>query len=310
MARPEMNRDSHHEDPETHTDRIESALSRRRFLLALSGLTVPLLTGCGYGLTEREPAGLTVGLCDALAKGTASECVGDHARREYAGLADAVRSETGLDLRFRRFKLDQQLAAAVRDGQLDAVICKTWTALRSAATAGRRFQRLADIPAASGSKLLRGAFIVRPDSSLKTLADISGKTFAVGSDSQYESSFQARATLTRAGVQPAENVTIESCLNVAALVWQRKADVGVVSHYCVDHSGLQLVGDPDAFRLIGRTAGVPFITFAVSEDVPPRTRARLSACLLKLTGRNVPEDLDTPGLIAPVPWMPRELAQS
>lgn len=286
---------------------INSLFSRRQFMTTLTGLSLPLITGCGLAAGSTDKSSLVVGLCDALCKQTASECVGEYAQREYAGLGAFVKSQTGIELRFRHFKFDQQLVEAAGAGKVDALISKTWTALRASRAGACRFERLADIPGPTGASLLRGVFVARADSSLKTVSDIDGRSFALGSEVHYESSFEARRALAQAGVKPAESVALHSCLNVAALVWERQVDAGVVSDYCVGHSGLQLVGDAEAFRVLGRTPGVPFVTFAVRETVPRSVRRRLETCLLELSGTSVPEDLHTTGLITPIRWMPEEL---
>ncbi len=282
-------------------------LSRREFMAALSGLALPLIVGCGSESSTAERSTLVVGLCDALAKPTASECVGEYAQREYAGLAACVKSETGIGLRFRNFRFDELLIEAARAGEVEALIAKTWTVLRASRAAPGRFQRLADIPGPTGAHLLRGAFIVRADSPLDTLNDLHQKSIALGSNLNYESSFQARKVLAQLGVSPGESIALDSCLSAAALVWEKTVDVAVVSDYCADHSALQLVGDAKAFRLLARTPGIPFVTFAVSETAPHTLRSRLAQCLLKLSGSEVPEDLHTTGLIAPIMWKPEEL---
>ncbi len=276
-------------------------LTRRDFVVAAAGIAA---AGAGVPLlSRRRSSDLTVGLCDALARPTASACVGDDATREYDGLAESVRAATGIRLRFRAYPLDELLVRAARAGEVDAVVCKTWTAIRAAAG----LERLADVPGPTGARLLRGIFIARKDSAVRTLADIAGRRFALTTGEAYETSHQARRALAAAGVAPGETVTQAACLNVAAMVWERQADAGVVSDYCVGHSGLQLTGDPGAFRVIGRTDGVPFVTFAVGPVVPPGDRRRLRAHLLSLTAGRTPEDLDTTGLIAPIAWHPEEL---
>ena len=278
-------------------------LTRRRFIIGAAGVAA---AGAGLHVAGLGSDELTVGLCDALARATASACVGDYASREYDGLAESVRAATGIRLRFRAYPLDDLLIRAARGGQVDAVVCKTGTALR----AGAGLERLADVAGPTGSRLLRGIFIARKDTGIHTLADVQGRRFALTAGEAYESSHQARHALTALGVLPGETVTQAACLNVAAMVWERQADAGVVSDYCVDHSGLQLTGDPDAFRVIGRTQGVPFVTFAVGRAVPAGVRERLRGHLLSLTGGRVPEDLSTTGLIAPVAWQPPELRQA
>jgi hypothetical protein len=132
----------------------------------------------------------------------------------------------------------------------------------------------------------------------------------MGSGLQYESSFDARRSLNDLGVAPGQMVVRDSCLNVAALVWEGSVEAGVVSDYCVDHSGLQLVDDPDAFRVLGTTAGIPFITFAVADSVASGVRAELAGSLQRMTVGRVPADLHSPGLIAAIPWSPPELEHS
>jgi len=290
--------------------RERPALSRRAFLIGLSGLAVPAVAGWGVLRSRRGSPTLTVGVCDALAKRTASECMGPYAERGYEGLAATVERATGIKMLLRYYPFDDLLVGAAQSGQLDVVLCKTWTALRAARAAGQRFQRLADVPSPTGARVLRGVFIARKDGPVGNLEDIDGRPFAMGSDAQYESSFQARRALARAGVTPGDTVVFDSCLSVAALVWEGSVDAGVVSDYCVDHSGLQLVDDPGAFRVLARTTGVPFVTLAVAESVPGRVRAKLSSCLRGLSGSRVPRDLHTAGLIAPIPWSPEELETS
>jgi len=285
-------------------------LSRRAFLIGLSGLAVPVVAGLGIVRLRRATPTLTVGVCDALAKRTASACVGPYAERGYEGLAAAVERDTGIRLVLRYYPFDSLLIDAARAGRVDAVFAKTWTVLRAARRSGQAFVRLADLPSPTGSRLLKGVFIARKDFPLYDLQDIDGRSFAIGSEAQYESSFGARRALAQVGATPADTVVLDSCLQVAALVWEGSVDAGVVSDYCVDHSGLQLVDDPEAFRVLGQTAGVPFVTFAVAESVNRRVRARLAECLSRLTGGRVPGDLHSPGLIAPIAWSPEELERT
>ena len=140
-------------------------LSRRAFLIGLSGLAVPVVAGLGIvGLrrTTLTPT-LTVGVCDALAKRTASACVGPYAERGYEGLAAAVERDTGIRLVLRYYPFDGLLIDAARAGRVDAVFAKTWTVLRAARRSGRAFVRLAygfDIQAmatAQDKDVVRGA---------------------------------------------------------------------------------------------------------------------------------------------------------
>jgi ABC-type phosphate/phosphonate transport system substrate-binding protein len=91
---------------------------------------------------------------------------------------------------------------------------------------------------------------------------------------------------------------------VLAAVYERRVDVGVVSDYVADLGAFSLI-DADAFRVIARTKGIPFITFAVAERVPQARREGLRDALLGITGGNVPAGLESTGFVRPMPWSPR-----
>jgi len=274
-------------------------------------LTIAAVLACGCVLsgcaqeTKRATPALVVGVCDPMCEDTASPCIQASAKRDYRVLAPVVKEQCGIELTLKFYTLDEQLVEAVERGEVNAAIAKTWTVL--CASKGRTFERIADVPRPDGVTELSGVFITRADSPLSTIGDLNGKTVALRPDVAYEKSHAARRALREAGVTPGAVRILDGCVPVAAAVFEKKVDAGVVSDYVTDFGGLALVSDPKDFKIIGRTEPVPFITFAVSTDVEAPVRAKLRNVLLKLCGDTVPAGLHTSGFVEATPWTPVEL---
>jgi ABC-type phosphate/phosphonate transport system substrate-binding protein len=277
-------------------------------------LAVAAATCLAAGCSKVEPGAkafaLVIGVNDPLCRETASACVGDRARRDYSALEAELKKSLGAPVTFRYYKFEQQLEAAIKSGAVNAAIGKAWNILRGAHDGRRDFERVADLPDADGRQLFSGVFVVRAESPIRKLEDLRGKTLALGSDVGYERSYQVRWALKHAGVEPAKIETLDSCLAVAAAVWEGKVDAGVMSDYAAEFGALeQVAGRSNALRVFARTAGVPFVTVAVSKDVDPALRAKLKSTLLSLTERKTPAGLETSGFVEPLPWTPVELEE-
>ena len=260
--------------------------------------------GCGQA---GSGGSLVIGINDPLCRQTASACVAASADRDYAGLARQLSEATGLRLSVRYYKAEEPLSEAIRSGQVDAAVAKTWTILRAQVGSPVHLVRVADLRGRADDGLLRGVFITRADSGIASLADLAGKTVAFGSTVGYEKSYQARAALAALGVEPGRTIELEACIDVAAAVYERRVDAGVVSHYVVDDGGLEQVAEKGTFRELGRTEGVPFITVAISENVDADVRAKLTDALLTIPAVRVPVDLRATHFAPPRPWNPAEL---
>ncbi len=270
-------------------------------VLALLAFALALLASAGCSARERGPV-LTLGICDPLARETASDCVKGAAVREFDGLVRRLRDRDGLDVRVIYFPYDALLVDEMRAGHIDAVLAKTWTVHR----AGEGWDRLADLLTVHGSEDLSGVFIARADSRLKSVADLKGKKLLLGPDGAYEKSLAARRALHDADVLPECINIIDGCVPLAAEIIEKRADAGVVSSYVADFGGLALLGETTQFKELGRTKPMPFMTFAVSMKLRGTLRIRLREALLEMTGQNVPDGLYTTGFTAPAPWNPEE----
>lgn len=273
-------------------------LSVAAILLLLAALVV--------GCSKPQPAvDLVIGICDPLAKETASECVKSAATREYETLASTIQKNVNAKLTLRYYLYDTQIVDAMNRGEVNAVITKTWSVLRSS----RPFERIADMPGPSGSNDLCGVFMTLTTSPARTAKDLDGKNIMMGPDGAYEKSFAARRALAAAGANPASIDVLDGCVPVLAAVFDKKADAGVISSYVAEFNGIALVSDPSDFREIARTAPVPFMTVAVSTDLPHTLALKLREVLLSIAGANVPPGLNTTGFTVPAPWSPEELTK-
>ncbi len=260
-----------------------------------------VLACVGCTTRERGPV-LTLGICDPLARETASDCVKGAAVREFDGLVRRLRDRAGLDVRVVYFPYDALLLAEMRAGRVDAALAKTWTVRR----AGDGWDRVADLLTVQGSGDLAGVFITRADSGLKCVADLNGKKLLLGPDGAYEKSFAARQALYDNDASPASVEVVDGCVPLAAQIIEKRADAGVVSSYVADFGGLELLGETTQFKELGRTKPIPFMTFALSTKLDAALRDKLRAALLEMTGQNVPKDLYSTGFAAPAPWTPGE----
>lgn len=260
-------------------------------------------SGCGSKSPD-DVATLRVGVLDPLCIRTKSTCVATEAKRDYETLVEPLRAD-GIAVTFSYFMSDDDLADALASGKVDAVVTKAWTLARIEHGRDVAFERLADLARPDGRAELAGAFVVRIDSPIETLDDLNGKTMAFGSvPGGYEKSIQAREMLAAAGINVTPKDVLDRCPEVLSAVYEREVDAGVVSDYVADLGGFDMI-DADGFRVIARTEGIPFITFAVAETVPESSRERLRASLLRITGKKAPAGLHSTGFVAPMTWTPR-----
>ena len=275
-------------------------------LIALA-VSVVLLTAIGLVRAFRPLPPLVIGICDPLAVETASDCERASALRTYDTFARTLHAQLGRRIVLRYYPFDAQIAAAIRSRSIDAAIAKAWTILSASCSQPLPFDRIADLPTAKGSTDLTGVFIVRADSPVRTLKDLNAKSILIGPVTAYEKSFAVRQSLTEADVAPSRFEVLDGCIPLAAALLEKSSDAGVISSYVADFDGLWLLGGAAQFREIARTVPVPFLSFAVSAELPTIERAAIRDAILAMTGSQVPEGLYTTGFILPRDWEPEEL---
>ncbi len=190
---------------------------------------------------------------------------------------------------------------------MDGVIAKAWTAIRAYRSAGAPCERLCDIPLPDGSRELTGVFIAAAEGEVRTIRDIAGRRLAMGRSVSYENSHAAGGALRGLGVEPQAWLEFAGCIQAAVSVLEGETDAAVVSNYCVRYGLDDIVGRPGAFRTLGETAAIPFVTFALPERIPAGVRARMKDSLL---GSDAARSLVRGGLRPPLEWQPKELERA
>ncbi|HUU44047.1 MAG TPA: PhnD/SsuA/transferrin family substrate-binding protein, partial [Planctomycetota bacterium] len=270
----------------------------KRYLLA--ALTTVMLAGCGRSRTNT----LVVGICDPLAVETASECVRSAAVRDYTAFARRLAEGTGLDVQLNYYAFDPLLEQAIRSGEVNVAVGKTWSIVEASQGLEHPFVRLADLTGESGHNGLAGMFIARADRGISGIAALMGRKVAIGPDTAYEKSYAARRALAEAGVDPADYRVVDGCVATAAAVLGGDVDAGVVSSYVVEFGGLRHIDRDRKLKVIGNTEAIPFMTIAVSTSVDETTRAKLRETLLGISGDDIPEGLFSMGFVEPEAWEP------
>jgi len=269
----------------------------------VAGVLVALaLSGCGRSGTET----LVVGVCDPLAAKTASECVRRAAVRDYSTFAVHLAERTGLEVTLRYYAFDPLLEQAIRSGEVNAAIGKVWSIRRGSAGFEHPFVRLADLTQNTGANELAGVFLARTDRDVGSISALTGRRVAIGPETAYEKSHAAQRALADVGADPADFRVLDGCGPVTSAVLGGSVDAGVVSSYVVEFGGLNMLDTKRELSVIGRTAGMPFITIAVSADVDETTRRKLRDALFEISGQNIPDGLYTAGVVTPRSWEPAE----
>lgn len=249
---------------------------------------------------------VTIGVNEPFCRDTACVCAGKDVPRGYEWVADVVRG-AGVDLRFRYVRLEDELAPALRAGEIDGVIAKSWPAITAFRTARVGCDRLCDVPLPNGSPDLTGVFITTVDGPVRSMADLTGRRLGTGGPDSYENFHAVNRLLQALDVKPGTRRTYDRCVHAAVSVIEGDTDTAVVSNYCVRFGLDDYVGQPGVFRTVGETAPIPFATFAVSTALPEDLRERLRASLLDPAGDGVPRDRFPGGLRPPAAWTPEEL---
>ncbi len=151
----------------------------------------------------------------------------------------------------------------------------------------------------------KGIIFVRADSSIRTLADLRGKSFAFGDRTSTSSFLYPAGLLKKAGIDPDKDlkpVNISGTAGVLA-VFNKQADAGAIYETGIE----QAFTDPatkkvdqskvSQFRIIATTAPIPNGMFVARGDLDPATMTKLKAALA---------DIDTnPGgeaAMKAIPW--------
>ncbi len=143
------------------------------------------------------------------------------------------------------------------------------------------------MPYFHNSLTYKGVIFVRADSSIKTLADLKGKSFAFGDRTSTSSFLYPAGLLKKAGVDPDKDlkpVNISGTAGVLA-VFNKQADAGAIYETGIAQaftdSATKKVDQAKVsqFRIIATTAPIPNGMFVARGDLDPATLTKLKTAL-------------------------------
>jgi ABC-type phosphate/phosphonate transport system substrate-binding protein len=239
---------------------------------------------------------------------TACSCISNLATRNYDKLQELLKSNYNIDLQLYYFSEEYDMKDSLMAGHYDGAICKPWLAfMHLQDTIGSRFnfKRVADLLDPNDNKWLTGIFIVKKDSPIQTLEEISGKILAAGQEDSYEKYHAPLTILSSKSIKPKSIINKASCTECINCLLDNEADVAVVSDYALNASCAVDIVKPEDFRIIGRTDKIPLCSVIIDlSKIKESDALRLQKALLDLSGDNTPEGLSCRGFVMPASWKP------
>ncbi len=257
--------------------------------------------------TETSSDLLTIKLAvnDTYCINTACECVHYLASREYGELQAKLKSKYSIDLDLTYFIDEYELTDALLSRKYDGAICKPWFAFMLVPEYGMKYTRIADIPDPFENQMLTGVFLVKKDSPINTLSEVTGKRVAMGQKDSYEKYHMPMHMMAKQQVKPGRLHHKASCTESISMLLDDSVDVTVISDYSLIAGCAADLGKEEDFRIIAKTDEIPLCSVIVDRlRVSDAEALRLQKALLELSGENAPKSLISKGFVKPAKWIP------
>ncbi|MEM7147351.1 MAG: PhnD/SsuA/transferrin family substrate-binding protein [Verrucomicrobiota bacterium] len=258
----------------------------------MSRIHTALLCSLSLLLLETNPspaaeAALNVVVMDPLALPLSCTCVEGTGQRRYDKLGEylsaklnrpvSVVHEEGLALAQNRLG---------KENPAHLIVGKESVVTFDAENEDVFLRPVARLTGADDTTTLTGVFLVRKDDPAQSLADLAGKTIALGPEEQADTHDAAKAALKKAGVLDEVTLVTKGSIDSAALaLTDGEVDAAVVSAFMP--ALLEGCGkiEPGATRTLAATPPVPFITAFATDELGPELEQQLRKALVAL-----PED--------------------
>lgn len=251
-------------------------------LLVAIGLWLPAGARAGEGSAEVPPntvPPLRILVMDPLALPLSCDCVPGFGQKDYAALAKSLQAALHRPVEVR---YAESLEGASQRGTppADVVIGQRSVTVQDAQASQTPLHPVLALTDRLGRQSVRGLVLVRQDDSLHTLADLRGRTIALGPVENEECHAAVKRLLAAEGLDNA--VSIRTCPSIDAAVFaliDGEVEAAVVPEYLP----VLLVGchkiPPRSVRGIARTAPVPFLQVFVSARLSAQDVERLRDAL-------------------------------
>ncbi|MBN1815960.1 MAG: PQQ-binding-like beta-propeller repeat protein [Sedimentisphaerales bacterium] len=245
---------------------------RRWILIGLFlGIAVP---GCRKRPIETEASSpatpqtstLKIAVLDPLAKPLACACVSGYAQRDYEKLGAFLqkRLEHPVEMVFadNLAKLLEQ-----ESGPIHLAIGKYSAVMYDSEKKHMTIRPVAMLTGQEGTTTLTGLFVVRKDDPAQHIKDLRERKILLGPEYAEEKNAAALEALGKEWIYLSreERITAETCRDAALDVLENKADVTILSSYCLPLLEGGGTIEKGSLRVIGQTEPVPFITVFMTE---------------------------------------------
>ena len=260
---------------------------------------------CGEPSSNDELLTINLAINDTYCKKTACACIHDIAAREYEELQKQLKSQFNIDLQLtyymEPYNMEDQLRAKTHDG----VICKPWNAFMLAKESNIKYKRIVDVLDVYDNPWLQGVYLVKKDSPIKTMADITGKTMVAGQEDAYEKYHAPFYQLDSLGIKPGKIYHKASCLECINELMDDHAEVALVSDYVMSASCAVDVANEEDYRVVGETEKMPLCSVILDMKKVERSDAmRFKNALLALSKEKSPEGMLSDGFVEAASWIP------
>jgi ABC-type phosphate/phosphonate transport system substrate-binding protein len=248
---------------------------------------------------------ISLAVNEAYCLKTACSCIADLSAREYDQLVEVLLTKYNIDLQLTYYIEEYEMVDSLRAKAFDGVICKPWLAFMLVPEYKIDYKRVADLLDPSNNQWLTGHFIVKVESEIKSMEEITGKSLAIGQPDSYEKYHLPMAMLKEGKITPKEFLFKASCLETLNMLHENEVEVAVISDYSLTASCAVDFITPNEFRSIGVTAQMPLCSVILDmAKVSEADALRLQKALLEISGDSAPAGLLSRGFVAPASWIP------
>ncbi len=259
------------------------------FRLWVIGLTACFLsTGCLLAKPGGGPEPVTLVVMDPLAKELACACVKGCGQRDYRKLAAQLEKATRQKVKIEfSDDLAESLAGTSPKQELIVIGDQSLVA-QGAKKAGLKYHAVCALTDSDGNTTMTASFVARSDDPVRELQDIGGRKVLFGVTEVDAKYVAGLAALRAAKVEPPIVSEQRGSYSEAVLDMldsqSSPLPVAVVPSYALRL--LQGCGSvrPGAFKVIGKSEPVPFITVFLSDNIPAEKEKQALKVLLAIKG--------------------------
>ena len=257
---------------------------RREFLA--TGFAVPFTSVAGSMLFADDSSNvLTVVVMDPLAAPLSCDCVKGYAQRKYERLAISLKQSLSMPI---KLVWSDSLEDALKEktkGKVDLVIGKHSVVLADAKKVKRSLKPIASLTGKDGKVTQTGLIVVRAKDAAKSVSDLKGYSFFLGTEECEEKSAAPVALLAKHGIKvPSNAKRCDACSTAAKDLLKLGPDIkaaAVISSYAqplLQGCGTIQKGD---LRVVGETKAVPFVTAFVNTNLPEKFQQNIQNSLIE-----------------------------